>query len=105
MDEKRCCIYEKYTAISCRTDPRSERNVRKISEHVRRKSCIFEKRYFGKKEWAAYLKVFESVASEKEEIKSEYSVVWASDNTSVEDVLDLIKNGNYVKNESGEIII
>jgi hypothetical protein len=28
-----------------------------------------------------------------------------SDNTSVEDVLDLIKNGNYVKNESGEIII
>ena len=44
-------------------------------------------------------------AEEKEEIKSEYSVVWASDNTSVEDVLDLIKNGNYVKNESGEIII
>lgn len=66
---------------------------------------FIEKRYFGKKEWAAYLKVFESVASEKEEIKSEYSVVWASDNTSVEDVLDLIKNGNYVKNESGEIII
>ena len=66
---------------------------------------LIEKRYCGKKEWATYLKVFESVASEKEEIKSEYSVVWASDNTSVEDVLDLIKNGNYVKNESGEIII
>lgn len=45
------------------------------------------------------------MASEKEEINSEYSVVWASDKASVEDILDLIKNGSYVKNESGEIIV